>query len=52
MPYMPDDDEGEIRLSLIDAMAVMALALLVIPGVIWWGGTLIDAGQAAREALR
>lgn len=52
MPYMPDDDEGEIRFGLIDAALCLVVAALVLPGVIWWIGTLVGATRAVPGAIR
>ena len=39
--YLPDDDEGEIRLDLVEILLALAVAVIVAPGVIWWAATFL-----------
>lgn len=52
MPHMPDDDEGELRYSLFEVVAGIAIALMIAPGVIWWGLVLIEMVRSALQVFR
>lgn len=50
--YLPDDDEGEIGVSLIDLALIALAALIVVPGVIWWIVKLVAIVRVTVEAFR
>ena len=52
MPYLPDDDEGDVRVGLLDAVLAIAVALFAVPGVFWLAGVLISVGRSVLEAFR
>lgn len=49
---LPEDHEPETGIGLFEAVCIIALALLVAPGVIWWIVKLIEAGRITWEAFR